>query len=76
MTAEHKTLPLSSYVEVRNLEILHKGTARVPIPDIMPAVALEVKQDATTDSQQLYVQIGVSRDLRSATKLQIGRAHV
>lgn len=38
------------------------------IRDIMSAVALEIKQDATTSSQQLYVQIGAFRNLRNATK--------
>jgi hypothetical protein len=66
MTAAHKTLPLPSYVEVRNLEILHKGTARVPIPDIMPAVALKIKQDATTDSQQLCTFRSVSPGISGA----------
>lgn len=40
----------------------------------MPAVALEIKQDATTDSQQLYVRFGTFRDLRNATKL-LGGVH-
>ncbi len=62
------------YTAAKKIEIVHKGTARVQIRDIMPAVALEIKQDATTDSQQLYVRFGTFRDLRNATKL-LGGVH-